>query len=721
MKSNFIENASLGKNEWWRYALTILVMVLFAGLFTVIFGKFVMPIVKLNFEKTPFSETLVTLMGLGGTFAALLLGLWLMINKLHKRSFATLIHDKSKFSWKLWFLGFLLWSPMLILLSFIFQYQDFNRFLSLSFSLPQIFFLFFVGIICVGVQSTAEEIIFRGYALQGVSLKIKRTLFLVIINSLIFALLHFGYGFQSLLEAFVFGVFFTLIVLRIKRIEFAAGAHTVNNLILLLFFPPDQEKFTQFQWAVDWLGLFAFIISISLFYFIVLAFFNRKHSGMSKKTLFFIGILLLLSIPSFSQSNSISNEWIKNNVHTINNDSLSAGKFDFLKEKISDKRIVFLGEATHYDGATFAARSEMVDFLINEMGFEVILFEAGMFDLMQANKEFQETGQSQKIKSSLWNFWRTQQWKHFYSSIEKHKKDGKPIQMAGFDCKFSSSYGFSNYNYSTFIEGIFKDKYSEATNTDEYKAYISIWKDIEKGYQQNGMKGGLAKIRYKMSDKDKIKFRQLSLWVVSKLNSIGEHKIAQMVKSNDESIIAYSDIRLLKLIFNKKSIIPINNRRDELMAENIIHLLKNVYPDKKVIVIGATYHFIRNNNFLEPIKIQGISIQESVIMGNLIYNSFPNEIYTIGFTAFEGNYGIVDKNKKGIPVKSPSENSLEFQLASRRIENAFVTLENSGNELFFSQGTVLRLFDHQSAASSKQWDKILDAVFFIKTMKPAEK
>jgi hypothetical protein len=123
------------------------------------------------------------------------------------------------------------------------------------------------------------------------------------------------------------------------------------------------------------------------------------------------------------------------------------------------------------------------------MGFEVILFEAGMFDLMQANKEFQETGQSQKIKGSLWNFWRTQQWEYFYSSIEKHKQDGKPIQMAEVDSKFSSSYGFGNHNYSTFIEGVFKDKYSEATNTDEYKAYISIWKDIEKDYQQNGIKG----------------------------------------------------------------------------------------------------------------------------------------------------------------------------------------------------------------------------------------
>lgn len=355
------------------------------------------------------------------------------------------------------------------------------------------------------------------------------------------------------------------------------------------------------------------------------------------------------------------------------------------------------------------------------MGFEVIIFEAGMFDLMQANKEFQETGQSQKIRNSLWDFWRTQQWEHFYSSIEKHKQNGKPIQVAGFDCKFSSSYGFSNYNYSTFIDRIFKDKAADELNASEYNQYISIWKDIEKGYQQNGMKGNLAKIRYKMSNNDKIKFRQLSQWIESKLNNIEEHSVAQMVKSNDESIIAYSDLRLLKLIFKKESIVPINNRRDELMAEYINHLLKNVYPDKKVIVIGATYHFIRNNNFLEPIKIQGISIQESLIMGNLIYKSFPNEIYTIGFTAFDGIYGILDKNKKRTPAKSPSENSLEFQLASKEMENSIVTLEKPENESFFRQGAVLRLFDHESAARSKQWDKILDAVFFLKTMTPAEK
>jgi erythromycin esterase-like protein/membrane protease YdiL (CAAX protease family) len=720
MKDNFLENATLGTNKWWQYVLSILSAV--AGIAVVnMFISQVLPSFKLLFPDNDFGKTFFTFSLVLLVFGVAVIAFLVIASKLHKRSKMSFISNQDKFNWKSYFIGFVAWGILLFIGLLISDYQKFEVFRA-NFNAAHFLTLFLLGFIAIGIQSFFEEVLVRGYFLQGLHLRIKNIAMLIIINGVIFGLLHFGYGLESFLFSWLFGIAFTIIVILQNRIEFVAGAHNANNLLLsLVFLDLSEATNEKFSWAINWVDFSLHIVALLLLVGLVFMFFKRKHIGWSKKSLFLLGSILLLSQQSFSQSNSISNEWIKNNVHTINNDSLSAGKFDFLKEKISDKRIVFLGEATHYDGATFAARSEMVDFLIKEMGFEVILFEAGMFDLMQANKEFQETGQSQKIKSSLWDFWRTQQWEHFYSSIEKHKQNGKPIQMAGFDCKFSSSYGFGNHNYSTFIEGIFKDKYSEATNTDEYKAYISIWKDIEKGYQQNGMKGGLAKIRYKMSDKDKIKFRQLSLWVVSKLNSIGEHKIAQMVKSNDESIIAYSDIRLLKLIFNKKSIIPINNRRDELMAENIIHLLKNVYPDKKVIVIGATYHFIRNNNFLEPIKIQGISIQESVIMGNLIYNSFPNEIYTIGFTAFEGNYGIVDKNKKGIPVKSPSENSLEFQLASRRIENAFVTLENSGNELFFSQGTVLRLFDHQSAASSKQWDKILDAVFFIKTMKPAEK
>lgn len=418
----------------------------------------------------------------------------------------------------------------------------------------------------------------------------------------------------------------------------------------------------------------------------------------------------------FAQSAPLSDEWLSKNAQVINTDLPGKEDLQLLKNEIGDKRIVFLGEATHFDGATFEVRTKIVEFLMEEMDFDVVLFEAGMFDLMQANKEFQKTGKSESIKKALWGFWRTQQWQSFYSFIEQRKSAGNNIEFAGFDCKFSSSYGFDNNNYSRYLETIFQEKNPATLKNENFKNYLAVWKDIESGYQKSGMKGGLAKMRYKMSKKEKQSFRKLSIWLADELRKMGENTLAQMLRSNDESIIAYSDTRLWKLILNRKSFIPVNNRRDELMADNLRHLLSEVYPNKKVIVIGATYHFIRNNQTIDPIKIEGIPIHESVIAGDLIFKEFTNEIYTIGFTSYDGEYGYPREGKKGRAVTPPGANSLEYQLANRGIEQVFVSLRHSANKPFFSNGTSLRLFDHSSNATSKNWHEVLDAVYFIKTM-----
>ena len=420
----------------------------------------------------------------------------------------------------------------------------------------------------------------------------------------------------------------------------------------------------------------------------------------------------------FAQSAPLSDEWLSKNAQVINTDLPGKEDLQLLKNEIGDKRIVFLGEATHEDGATFEARTKIVEFLMEEMDFDVVLFEAGMFDLMQANKEFQKTGKSESIKKALWGFWRTQQWQSFYSFIERRKAAGKNIEFAGFDCKFSSSYGFDNNNYSGFWKTVFEERNPAILKNENFTNYMAFWKDIESGYQKSGMKGGLAKIRYKMSKKEKQSFRNLSSWMADELKKMGENKLAQLLRSNDESIIAYSDTRLWKLILNKKAFLPINYRRDELMADNLRQLLSEVYPNKKVIVIGATYHFIRNNQTIDPIKIMGLPIHESVIAGDLIYEQFANEIYTIGFTSYDGEYGLLREGKKGVAVKKPEANSLEHQLANRGIKQAFVSLRQSINEPFFSNGTSLRLFDHSSNATSQNWYKVLDAVYFIQTMKP---
>ncbi len=365
MKNNFLENATLGKNEWWRYALSIFSAVAVIAIANIIIRQ-MLPIIKPLFPDNNYGKDLFTLCLVLLIFGVAVIAFMFTAKKLHKRSIMSIISNQNKFSWKLYFSGFLSWGGILFLSILVIDYGKFEAFLA-NFNPNHFLILLLLGIVAIGIQSFFEEVVLRAYFLQGLRLRINNTSLLIIINATIFGLLHFGYGIQSFLSSLIFGLAFVLIVMLQNRIEFVSGAHNANNLLLsLVFLDLSDAANEQFSWIINWVEFGLHIVSLILLIGLVCMFLsgdsknfflNLNHNGWIKKALFLFIAILLISQPSISQSNSISNEWIKNNVYTINNESTSVGKFKFLKEEISDKRIVFLGEATHYDGATFAARS----------------------------------------------------------------------------------------------------------------------------------------------------------------------------------------------------------------------------------------------------------------------------------------------------------------------------------------------------------------------------
>ena len=96
------------------------------------------------------------------------------------------------------------------------------------------------AIILTPIQTSAEELLFRGYFLQGLGLLTKRKWILIIISGLIFAVPHFlnpemKYGFVLMgLFYFSFGAILTMITLKSNRLEYALGVHAANNLMTVL-------------------------------------------------------------------------------------------------------------------------------------------------------------------------------------------------------------------------------------------------------------------------------------------------------------------------------------------------------------------------------------------------------------------------------------------------------------------------------------------------------
>jgi membrane protease YdiL (CAAX protease family) len=91
--------------------------------------------------------------------------------------------------------------------------------------------------------AAAEELMFRGWLLRQTSVFVGKTGALLAVSSLLFAGAHFAFN-PSLVDPDAFlqlalmGAGFGYMTLRLGGIEFAAGAHAANNILIVLFIHP---------------------------------------------------------------------------------------------------------------------------------------------------------------------------------------------------------------------------------------------------------------------------------------------------------------------------------------------------------------------------------------------------------------------------------------------------------------------------------------------------
>lgn len=259
----FIEQARRGKNDWWRYVLTFLITV--AGIAVINLGiQQLLPTLKALVPDNQFGKDLLMSILVAVVFTVAILGFSAGLTQLHQRPFFSCINLLSRFRWKQYFGGFLVWGALVFFGSLLTGYDAFQAF-SDRLVPTHLLILFVVGFFSIGIQSFFEEIFIRGYLLQGLHLRIKNIIVLIAVNSLIFGIMHFGYGIGSLIHSFTFAVAFTVIVLLHNGIEFASGAHNANNLVLSLFFLDLSEATSAaFSWSIDWMDLVLHLVCITL-------------------------------------------------------------------------------------------------------------------------------------------------------------------------------------------------------------------------------------------------------------------------------------------------------------------------------------------------------------------------------------------------------------------------------------------------------------------------
>lgn len=172
-----------------------------------------------------------------GMFVFAFIGFLMGLHFIHKKPLLSVLTGYDKFRFKRFWFAFVVWGVLiavLVLLEYFLGAGD----LKLSFNPIGILVSIMIMLVFMPIQTGIEEIIFRGYLVQGLAQVFKSGLAAMIITSLLFGMAHMSnpevdkFGWPIMLTYYTsFALFMGLIVLLDEGLELALGIHFANNFV----------------------------------------------------------------------------------------------------------------------------------------------------------------------------------------------------------------------------------------------------------------------------------------------------------------------------------------------------------------------------------------------------------------------------------------------------------------------------------------------------------
>jgi membrane protease YdiL (CAAX protease family) len=246
MDPNFITMPK-GKNTHWRYISSLLVILAFMlviGTIAYVVGVLVSGVINpdlVDLEEMMITDPLVDFYLYHIINIMSVLGMLIAAKAILKRKLISFITPKDRVNWSKimfgFFIAFLLFAVFALLDYAIFP----NDYALNDFDGTRFAWLVVAAILLVPIQTTSEELFFRGFLLQWAGKLTKNPILLMFIIGGIFGSLHFAnpemeHGvFWVGIDYLAMGFIWTYISIKTNSSEYSIGAHAANNMFLCIF------------------------------------------------------------------------------------------------------------------------------------------------------------------------------------------------------------------------------------------------------------------------------------------------------------------------------------------------------------------------------------------------------------------------------------------------------------------------------------------------------
>ena len=240
-----------GLNDWWRYLVGVVIIAVFY-----IAGSIPLTIVQLmrmnqdtsigSDEIKDFEKTLdFTILGIDknvgfllmiAIFLFALVGFWVVATQVHEKKMKDFITPFSQINYQKILFGFGLWMLLSLLMEGV-NYMMAPDTYIFRFEASSFIPLLIISLVFLPLQTSFEELFFRGYLMQGIAFFSKNKWLAILLSSIFFGYVHGAnpevakYGFWTMQIYYVTaGLFLALITVWDDGLELALGVHAATNI-----------------------------------------------------------------------------------------------------------------------------------------------------------------------------------------------------------------------------------------------------------------------------------------------------------------------------------------------------------------------------------------------------------------------------------------------------------------------------------------------------------
>ncbi len=378
-------------------------------------------------------------------------------------------------------------------------------------------------------------------------------------------------------------------------------------------------------------------------------------------------------------------------------------------------RVVILGESTHGDGGGHQLRAALVKMLHEKMGFNVLVWEAGLFDAARMDSLLgAATPLDSVAPSALYFMWaRAEELRPLLSYVRETKSTSRPMTFAGFDLQRSGPLPLMYSSVKGWFDSVDTALFPRplADSIDQLVATATAATPQKRFPLEMAADTLLARhgaVLLEIVKSRRARFRSV----------FGDPKLAFIERVLLNMTAYYDMLRIGSDPARPNAVTRFGfAARERQNAENLLWLLDQRFRGQKLIVWTHNAHAAaaRFNAAFSAIAASGDTAAFDG-MGWWLRRKLGKDVYSLGFLTASGTWGYPGFGVNA--VETPAPESLTGLLHESALPGAFLDFR-AMTEAWIRQPMSGNIDGQHPGQYPVTWPSTFDGVLFLDVMTPS--